>query len=105
MPNKKVYRINYPYTNDLSSQIDVYPFDDIQLKIMGKREFAEWLEGKFLSWMGEAGRRRTVTEFAKYIGVSQSLMSQWLNGHYLPDLKNINKIAERLGPEVYDLLN
>ena len=55
--------------------------------VMGKREFAEWLEGKFLSWMGEAGRRRTVTEFAKYLGVSQSLMSQWLNGHYLPDLK------------------
>lgn len=71
---------------------------------MGKREFAEWIEGKFLFWMGETGKRRTVTEFAKYIGVSQSLMSQWLNGRYLPDLKNITKIAERLGPEVYDLL-
>lgn len=69
-----------------------------------KREFAVWLEGKFLSWMGEAGRRRTLTDFAKHLGVSQSLLSQWLNGRYLPELKNINKIAERLGPEVYDLM-
>ena len=73
-------------------------------EMMGQREFATWLESKFVSWMGETGKRRTLTDFAKYLGVSQSLLSHWLNGRYLPDRQNVSKIAERLGSEVYDLL-
>jgi len=71
---------------------------------MGKGEFAAWLEGKFLSWMGETGQRRTLTEFAKYLGVSQSLLSQWLNGRYIPDRENLGKLARCLGPEVYEMV-
>ena len=72
--------------------------------MMGKKEFAEWLEGKYIAWMNETGRRRTLTEFAEYLGVGQPLLSQWLNGRYLPGMKNVSKLAARLGPEVYDLL-
>jgi len=72
--------------------------------MMGKVEFANWLESKFLAWMGEAGKRRTLSDFAKYLGVSQSLLSHWLNGRYLPERENVSKLAARLGPEVYELV-
>ena len=36
-------------------------------------------------------------DFIRHSGLAQT-------GRHLPDLKNVNKIAERLGPEVYDLL-
>ena len=73
-------------------------------KTMGKKEFAAWLESKYISWIGEAGKRRTLTDFSKYLGVTQPMLSQWLNGRYVPNTHNISKIAARLGPEVYDLL-
>ena len=39
-------------------------------------EFWEWIEGKFVQWRGPT--RATVQEYADYLGVSQSLLSQWM---------------------------
>lgn len=67
--------------------------------------FRQFLELKFLQWQQESGGRKTVLEFAKYIGVSQSSISMWWNGDRLPEGANVQKLAKKLGLEVYDVLN
>lgn len=66
--------------------------------------FRQFLELKFLEWQRESGGRKTVLEFAKHIGVSQQTISMWWNGERLPEAANIQKLAKRLGLEVYDVL-
>ena len=67
-------------------------------------KFSQWFENQFLGWQMEAGGRKTVHEFATYLGVSQSTVSTWLNGTREPTGKNIDRIAERLNFEVYEIL-
>lgn len=67
--------------------------------------FPQLLERKFLEWQQEQGGRRTVAEFAKWIGVKQSSVSMWWNGANEPSGESIRLLAEKLGLEVYDALN
>lgn len=68
-------------------------------------EFKDWLEQKYLEWMVQGGKRQTLTAFAKYLGLSQSLVNQYLNGKIsTPSEDSVHKIAKQLGPEVYDVL-
>lgn len=66
--------------------------------------FSEFLEKKFLEWQQREGGRRTVKEFAAYIGVSQSTISTWWNDVKKPEGENLMKLAFKLGLEVYDVL-
>lgn len=67
--------------------------------------FRQFLEMKFLDWQQRSGGRKTVLEFAVWLGVSQQTVSSWWNN---PDKKpqgdNIRKLADKLGVEVYDVL-
>ena len=65
---------------------------------------AEWLNLKFLSWEQSEGRRKTLGQFAEYLGVSRISLSDWINGKYAPKAQNIGKLAQRLGLEIYDLV-
>lgn len=68
-------------------------------------EFKDWLEQKFLIWQSEIGKRRTLTAFAHYLGLSQPLVTQYLSGKVKsPSDESLRKIAEKLGPDIYDLL-
>lgn len=67
-------------------------------------KFSQYLEMKFLEWQSKEGGRKTVKEFAGFIGVSQSTISSWWNGIRVPEGENIQKIAIKLGIEVYDVL-
>jgi len=71
---------------------------------MDKMTFPQFLELKFLDWQQKEGGRKTVKEFALYIGVSQSTVSMWWNGERNPEGENLRKIAGKLGFEVYDVL-
>ena len=69
--------------------------------------FDEWITAKYVEWRGNAiGRERTITDFAEYIGVSQSLMSQWMtpNGKIPRSFTTISKLVARFGDEVDDVL-
>jgi len=66
--------------------------------------FSRFLELKFLEWQQREGGRKTVKEFAAYIGVSQSTISTWWNEDRKPEGENLRKLAEKLGIEVYDIL-
>lgn len=69
-----------------------------------KMKFTQFLELKFLEWQQAEGGRKTVKQFAAFIGVSQSTISTWWNGDRSPEGENIQKIANKLGIEVYDVL-
>jgi len=66
--------------------------------------FPQFLEKKFLEWQSAQGGRRTVAEFAKYLGVKQSSVSMWWTGTNIPNYQSVSKLAEKLGMEVYDVL-
>jgi hypothetical protein len=70
-------------------------------------EFYNWMTRKYLEWRGDAiGREKSITQFAKYIGVSQQLMTEWLRegGNIPRDKKKINKLVEKYGDEVFVVL-
>lgn len=63
-----------------------------------------WLEQKYLEWQGQRGKRATLAQFADHLGISAPLLSHYLNGLRKPTADNVRKLAQRLGPEVYDIL-
>lgn len=67
-------------------------------------DFSDWLNKKFVEYRGDT--RRTISDFAAHIGVRQPVMSNWMKkGGNTPKNKNLLRIAEKLGPEVYDVLD
>jgi len=69
-----------------------------------KGAVGEWLEKRFLDWQQQEGKRKTVTEFAKSIGVSRDMLNQWMNGRMKPGNQNLEKLATVLGQEIYDVV-
>jgi len=63
------------------------------------------LDMKFLTWQMESGGRRTVAEFAEWIGLPQSTLSTWWSGKFKPTGDKVKILANKLGPEVYDALD
>lgn len=64
-------------------------------------EFKDWLRGKFLEWEKGTGKRQSYSAFARYLGVKQSTVSQWLSGNYPPSRENVKLLAQKLGYDVY----
>jgi len=71
---------------------------------MQRHPFSTFLERKFLEWQIEIGERKSQAAFADRVGVSRPSITMWMNGTHLPDVENARKLADILGPEVYDLL-
>jgi len=67
-------------------------------------DFPQYLELKFLEWQHEKGGRKTVGEFAEYLGIAQSTASSYMNGKRIPEGETLRYIAIKLGIEVYDVL-
>jgi len=66
--------------------------------------FPEYIEKKYLQWQTELGKRKSIEEFAMYIGVSQSALSLWMSGKRTPSVQTANLLAEIFGNDVYDAL-
>jgi len=66
--------------------------------------FSDFLEQQFLAWQQKAGKRKSLEQFAAYLGVSQPLLSLWMSGRRKPGSENIGLLAELFGPEIYDAL-
>lgn len=65
--------------------------------------FPDYLEKKYIEWQLQEGRK-TIIDFAAYIGVSQPLLSQWMSGKKRPGVNNIKMLADIFGLDVYDAL-
>lgn len=68
-------------------------------------KLGELLIRKYLEWQASAGTRKTLDEFAAYIGISRPLLNMWTNGKRRPSPEKIKILAELFGNEVYDALN
>jgi transcriptional regulator with XRE-family HTH domain len=51
------------------------------------------------------GAKKTLEDFADYLGISRPLLSFWINGKRVPNEENIEKISLRFGNEIYDVLD
>ena len=60
-------------------------------------DFSGWITKKYIEWQAEHGARKTINDFAEYIGVSQQTISVWMNGKGKPSGKNLGTISSRLG--------
>ena len=68
-------------------------------------EISDWLMNKFLEWEKETGERQTFKAFADYLGVKPTTFSSWMNSGIPPTGDNIRKVADKLGYEIYDILD
>ena len=68
------------------------------------KKLPDYLTKKFLEWQAQLGQRKTLEDFADYLGISRPLLSFWINGKRIPNDENIEKISLRFGNEIYDVL-
>lgn len=72
---------------------------------MENKNFADLITRSFLDWQLKAGVRKSIQQYADYLDVPQSSLSNWMAGKYVPkDALNINKLFDKIGPEVFDAL-
>jgi transcriptional regulator with XRE-family HTH domain len=71
---------------------------------MKQMKFRNFLESKFIEWQNKTGKRRTIGEFAQFIGVRQSTLSTWWNTDVIPSGESVRLLASKLGAEIYDAL-
>lgn len=73
---------------------------------MSEKKFGEFLRREFLSWAGKQNSKGipSQADFAKWLQVPTTSLSTWMNDVRVPVGENIDKLADRLGVEVYDLL-
>lgn len=64
----------------------------------------DWLIGKFFIWQQKQGEIKTQGEFAEWLGVSRGTLSNWTTKGFEASGKNLDKIATKLGAEIYDIL-
>jgi hypothetical protein len=67
-------------------------------------EIDEWFEKKFLEWQSKEGRRKPLSEFAKWLGISRNTLNNYMLKGQKPTGENLEAIASKLGPEIYDVL-
>lgn len=70
-----------------------------------KITFAQWLEAEFLSWEQMQHRRCTQREFAEFLDIPYPTVSQWMCGRSRPRMDFVFRLARKLGPQVYEVLD
>ena len=69
-----------------------------------KTDIGIWIEKKFVEFQNAQGHRTTLDVFAAHIGISRSTLNKWMNGINRPDKSYVGLLADKLGPEIYDLM-
>jgi hypothetical protein len=67
-----------------------------------QERWKKWINTRFIEWRGTT--RKSVSEFARELNVSQPVISGWLNYGSIPSTKNLRYVAEKY-PEVYTVLD
>jgi hypothetical protein len=66
--------------------------------------FQQLLVDYTLELQNKKGRLIGDTEMARHFKVNYGSYNAWVNGTREPDMSNAIKIAEKIGPQVYDVL-
>jgi transcriptional regulator with XRE-family HTH domain len=67
-------------------------------------DWSEWINRKYIEFRGDS--RKTISDYAEYLGVSQPLLSQWMGPKPKKPTSqvSISKLAAKYGVEVYEVL-
>jgi transcriptional regulator with XRE-family HTH domain len=66
-------------------------------------EFKDWFYQKYTEWRGRS--RGSLAGFAAHLGLSQAIVSNWVNGHRAgPEGYQVITAIAREYPEVYSVL-
>lgn len=65
-------------------------------------EFKDYLLQKYWEWEKTTGKRQSFSAFALYLGVKQSAFAHWIGGNIIPSRESIDRLAKKLGSEVYE---
>ena len=69
-----------------------------------KMNFQEWFEQKYAEWEQTQPTRQSYYNFARYLDVAHTVVTQWVGGVGLPSGDDLAKLAAKLGNEVYTVL-
>lgn len=69
---------------------------------MNVTKFRQFLEQQYRQW--DRGQGQSYKEFARWLGIPPTSLSNWLNSGYTPGKGSIAQLVEKLGPGVYDAL-
>ncbi len=72
------------------------------MDIMFEMKLSTWLLAQFENWKSETDK--TLADFAAYLDVPPTSLSNWINAGSKMRIDNVSKISEKLGPEIYDVL-
>ena len=66
---------------------------------------SEWLQRKYINWLSMKGEIKSQREFADFLDIDKVALSRYFNGiRRNPDPDTVIKFADKLGPEIYDIL-
>ena len=67
--------------------------------------FKAWINQKYIDYLQQQGEHRSVTEFAHWVGTSQSTMNAWINGYRVPNRqKTVELLIKKFGIEAQEIL-
>ena len=70
-----------------------------------RKEFSEFLKRAYAAYIvretRNGGNVPSQTDFAQWLGVTQTSFSNWINATRPPDIDNLDAVATKLGNEVY----
>jgi transcriptional regulator with XRE-family HTH domain len=78
----------------------VYTYITKSCKIIPMNTFKDFIEKKYVQWQNEQGKRKTIADFAAFLGISQPLLSMWMSGSKKPGKENAKILFEIYGDEV-----
>jgi hypothetical protein len=65
----------------------------------------EWLDQKYREWEKTQGGNQSYYAFARFLDVGHSSLTLWIAGAVIPEGDDIPRLAGKLGPEIYSILN
>lgn len=66
--------------------------------------FQDWLEQKYTEWEQPQPTRQSYYNFARYLDVGHTALTQWVSGVSQPTGDDLAKLAAKLGGDIYAVL-
>lgn len=67
-------------------------------------KLAAYMKKQFLAWQADTGEIEELQGFANHLGINENYVGKYLRGDHRPTDDNVIRIANKLGPEIYDIL-
>ncbi len=87
-------------------RIEIMPYDKAFTRPLSETNFSKLLQSKYNQWLSQKNDEYGYSwrEFARYLGVRQTTISNWLRAGYLPSYEKAIILADKLGAEVFEAI-